>query len=1012
MADDAHNSSTREERVNAILAAYLDAAAAGHAPDRAELLARHADLASELAAFFAEDAHARQLANPPQAADTATLTPASMQPALALATVRYFGDFELLGEIARGGMGVVYRARQVSLNRPVAVKMILAGQLASTVEVRRFYSEAEAAANLDHPNIVPVYEVGEHDGQHYFSMKLVEGGSLASALAKGLLRTTDKEGQHAAASLVAKLARAVHYAHQRGILHRDLKPANVLLASEVRSQSPVVKDETAAEGLPLTTDHGLRTTDVSPVITDFGLAKRLEGGVKLSHSGAILGTPAYMAPEQAAGGKGLTTAVDIYSLGAILYDLLTGTPPFTGPTPMDVVLQVLDREPVPPRQVRPEVDRDLETICLKCLAKEPAKRYSTAEALAEDLERWLRDEPIQARPVGAWEKAVKWVQRQRTVAALWALCIVVTLIAMSQLFGATVAVVVGALGVLWLGLALVLLRRQAELRAAAAGEPVEPMNEWLARAWRHPVRASRELGLSLVRAIVLRAAIVGVLLGIAFCNGILVLIVMLIVMPLFGHSVGAWIVGATATVAGVAVAQFFLAPRGSFKRFKRNFKRRRWQAMYKVSPTTGARLRRFKQAQQAKVEQQGVQPSFSRLLAGAANGFVFTWLMTNQWRNRELIDADSVLVIEMLGAVVGLMISAIAQAFRLTWLPRYAFMYALLAWLAVAMQSHDWGLVHQLGWKWLYVSLWAYAAASIAVPIGWLLVGRYGLFSSPARNGALKVIAFQLPVMVPLLAAIGVAFVGAYCAFIFFAILLGQLGRMLGGPYGLKMGETVGALLGLLLLFAYARIYQRQLAQWTSGSLRRSRLCLLLSALAMVALGHGGVLWLLLADGPQGLEVPRVGVALAKDGRQLVSVDQHGARQISDMARYVELGRVGLPVESFARAVLSADGSRLLSGGKDGSVRLWDTQSGDELVCCQGHRNRITSVAFSPDGRRALSGSRDWTMRLWDLDSGRQLCICREVPRMIGRFAFSADGAYAVFTSANVTLGVWQLPEP
>jgi hypothetical protein len=302
--------------------------------------------------------------------------------------IRYFGDYELIREIARGGMGVVFHARQVSLNRPVALKMILAGRLANEIDVKRFYLEAEAAANLDHPAIVRIFEVGQHEGQHYFSMALVEGQSLARRLAQGPLPPRE------AAALLAKVAEAIEYAHRRGVIHRDLKPGNILLDR-----------------------HG------NPRVTDFGLAKMLESDSGLTGSGQVMGTPSYMPPEQARGNRGeVGTAADVYALGATLYALLTGRPPFQAATAVETLQQVLGQEPVPPRRLNAAIPRDLETICMKCLEKSPQKRYASARALAEDLERYLSGQPIQARPVGWFEAAAKWsipLALSHPVVAVW-----------------------------------------------------------------------------------------------------------------------------------------------------------------------------------------------------------------------------------------------------------------------------------------------------------------------------------------------------------------------------------------------------------------------------------------------------------------------------------------------------------------------------------------------------------------------------------------------------------------
>jgi WD40 repeat protein len=292
--------------------------------------------------------------------------------------------YEILGVLGHGGMGVVYKARHMRLNRLVALKMIRNGGQANAEDLLRFLGEVETAARLRHPHIVPIYEVARHDGRPYFTMEFVEGGNLAQKI-KGT-----PQPARPAAELLEALARAVHFAHGHKIVHRDLKPDNVLL-----------------------------TADGMPKITDFGLAKRLELGTGLTQTGAMLGTPPYMAPEQA-GGKpaAIGPATDVYALGAILYELLTGRPPFVGETPWDTLQHVRAEEPVPPRRLQPKVPRDLETICLKCLQKEPHKRYPSAAELAEDLQRVLSNQPIRARRTGVPERAWRWCRRNPAVASL------------------------------------------------------------------------------------------------------------------------------------------------------------------------------------------------------------------------------------------------------------------------------------------------------------------------------------------------------------------------------------------------------------------------------------------------------------------------------------------------------------------------------------------------------------------------------------------------------------------
>jgi WD40 repeat protein len=380
-----------ENEFEDIILTYLNAVDDGQAPARQAFLNRHPQFAPELTAFFAEQDQTAFCLAPLRNAGPA---------GAAMLKNPFFGDYELLEEMGRGGMGVVFQAHQVSLNRPVALKMILAGHLASPTDVQRFQAEAEMGAHLNHPHIVPIYEVGELQGQHYFSMKLMEGGSLAGQISEGRWKMVSPEQQRKAARLIATIARAIEHAHQRGLLHRDLKPGNILFDLEERAH-----------------------------VSDFGLSKRVQPaaeeqqarGACLTVSGMIVGTPSYMAPEQATALRTVTTAADVYSLGAVLYELLAGKAPFQADTPLETLLQVTRTEPPRPRSLNPIIDRDLEMIALKCLEKEPRSRYVSAAALAEDLERWLVGEPIHARPAGVVERAAKWAKRRPASAALCAL---------------------------------------------------------------------------------------------------------------------------------------------------------------------------------------------------------------------------------------------------------------------------------------------------------------------------------------------------------------------------------------------------------------------------------------------------------------------------------------------------------------------------------------------------------------------------------------------------------------
>lgn len=380
--DPADSGGSSDASVDGILAEYFAAVDRGENPDREALIARNPRHADELRRYFADDDFVGSLV--PRTPEWSASSAVPPVPSPGEGGAVRFGRYDLLAEVACGGMSIVYKAKDLSLERIVALKMILAGKGASPEQVERFRYEAKAVAALEHPAIVPIYEVGEHDGFHFFTMKFLEGGSLAER--KESFRGKPRE----AARLVEDLARAVDYAHRRGVLHRDLKPANILFDGEGR-----------------------------PYVGDFGLAKVLGDEASLTKTGAAVGTPAYMAPEQIKDPKrGATVAADVYALGAILYETLAGGPPFRGSSAVEVLKRVAWDEPPRLSRAAPGTPRDLETICAKCLEKEPEKRYRSAAELADDLASFLEHKPIRARPVGALGRAIRWAKRRPALAAL------------------------------------------------------------------------------------------------------------------------------------------------------------------------------------------------------------------------------------------------------------------------------------------------------------------------------------------------------------------------------------------------------------------------------------------------------------------------------------------------------------------------------------------------------------------------------------------------------------------
>jgi serine/threonine protein kinase len=399
MASFAHSPGDRESRLDEIVLAYLKARETDPNLDQQAWIDRNPELQGELADFFHDQDRIERLAailhsltEATQTASDVTIAwddPAASRAAFHSRSLQTLGDYDLIEKLGKGGMGVVYKARQRSLKRVVALKMILAGSLARAEERLRFRTEAEAVARLQHPNIVQIYEVGEMDGCPFFSLEYVEGGSLAARI------DGTPQPPRSAAQLVRILAETMHFAHEQGVIHRDLKPANILLTLPGGPRPGAGKSKDTLS--PSTNSWPQASV---PKITDFGLAKQLDDDSGQTVGGSILGTPSYMSPEQAAGQTHLVGAVsDVYGLGAVLYELLTGRPPFKAASPFETMKQVERDDPVAPTLLQPKLDRDIETICLKCLQKNPQRRYESAAALADDLQRYLEGRPIKARPI-------------------------------------------------------------------------------------------------------------------------------------------------------------------------------------------------------------------------------------------------------------------------------------------------------------------------------------------------------------------------------------------------------------------------------------------------------------------------------------------------------------------------------------------------------------------------------------------------------------------------------------
>jgi WD40 repeat protein len=857
--------------------------------------------------------------------------------------------YEILAELGRGGMGVVYQARHVTLGRLVALKMLLAGSHAGEQDLARFRTEAAAVARLQHPNIVQIYEIGEAEGKPFFALEFLEGGSLSDQLDGTPLPPRQ------AAQLVKTLAKAMQAAHEQGIVHRDLKPGNVLL-----------------------------TADGTPKITDFGLAKRLDDTTGQTASGAILGTPSYMAPEQAGGkSKTIGPAADVYALGAILYELLTGRPPFKAAVALDTVLQVLSDEPVPPRRLEPKIPHDLETICLKCLAKEPPKRYATATDLADDLRSYLAGKPIQARPVSAPERAVKWIRQRPQVAAL-----------MGALLVAALALLVGGI---WFTAQLRIERDQAEQakqEAEAARGQAEAEKQEAVRARRraetdkhHTEMARYAVQIRLAQR-ELQDQNIGraeqVLHGCSrdlrgWEHRYLWTLSQRRMRTLRGH---------TNEVRSVCFSPDGkrLASAGDDHKVKV------WDA---VTGELTLTLERHRDVVRCVV----FSPDGKGLASAGEDNVVRVWDATTGQQTvileghsggvtsvaysadgKRLVSGGRDATVRVWEAATGHEIVTLRGHTDPVWSVAFSPDGKRLASASadksvrvwdlpkgenpLILQGHT-GTVNSVGFSPNGQRL-ASASDDATVLIWDLTTGRSAL-SLTGHTEAVKSIAFSTDGRLASASADSTV--------------------RLWGPY---TGRSTHILKGHTLpvtSVAFSPDGQRLATASRDQTVRLWDL----APDAVALKGNAAIL----------------AVGFSPDGQRLASASADTTVRVWDGRTAQQVLSLKGHQSAVTSVAFSPDRQRLASGSQDGTVKVWDPTSGEAGRTLQGHTGGITSLAFSPAGQRLASASRDGTVRVWDMDTGELAHCLKGHTDTVNCVAFSPDGRYLASGSDDRTVKVW-----